>query len=71
MKFLYKVIILLVFVSLQSCSKDQKQISQIKEISQEDEIIERVLIFWRMVIHFMQQKILRSRAILSPITMGI
>tara|TARA_B110000971_G_C19980536_1_gene487109 strand:+ start:123 stop:959 length:837 start_codon:yes stop_codon:yes gene_type:complete len=40
MKFLYKVIILLVFVSLQSCSKDQKQISQIKEISQEDEMIQ-------------------------------
>ena len=40
MKFLYKVILLLVFVSLQSCSKDQKQISQIKEISQEDEMIQ-------------------------------
>ena len=40
MKFLYKVILLLVFVSLQSCSKDEKQISQIKKISQEDEMIQ-------------------------------
>ena len=39
MKFLYKIIILLILFTLQSCSKDEKEISQIKEINQELEMI--------------------------------
>ena len=40
MKFLYKtILLLLVFISFQSCSKDEKKISQIKEINQETELM--------------------------------
>ena len=39
MNLLYKVILLLIFVNLQSCSKDEKQISSIKGIDQESEMV--------------------------------
>ena len=39
MKFLYKLIILLIIFSLQSCSKNDKEISKIKEVNQELEMI--------------------------------
>ena len=38
MNFLYKVILLLIFITLQSCSKDEKQTSLIKGIDQESEM---------------------------------
>ena len=38
MNLLYKVILLLIFINLQSCSKDEKQISSIKGIDQESEM---------------------------------
>ena len=38
MKFLYKLILILIFVNLQSCSKDEKVI-KIKELNQEQEMI--------------------------------
>jgi len=38
MKFLYKLILILIFVNLQSCSKDEK-IVKIKELNQEQEMI--------------------------------
>ena len=37
MKFLFKVIVLLTIIALNSCSKEEKEISLIKEIDQEDE----------------------------------
>ena len=39
MKFLFKVIVLLTIIALNSCSKEEKEISLIKEIDQEDEMI--------------------------------
>ena len=39
MKFLYKIAILLIFFSLQSCSKKDLEVSQIKEVNQELEMI--------------------------------
>ena len=39
MKFLYKLVIILIFFSLQSCSKGDKEISKIKEVNQELEMI--------------------------------
>ena len=38
MNFLYKIIILLILINLQSCSKDQKQKSLIKVVDQETEM---------------------------------
>jgi outer membrane protein assembly factor BamD len=38
MKFLYKLILLILVVNLLSCAKDEKKISQIKEINQEKEL---------------------------------
>jgi len=38
MKFLYKLILILIFVNLQSCSKDEKVV-KIKELNQEQEMI--------------------------------
>ena len=40
MNFLYKLIILLAIIMLNSCSKSDKEISLIKEINQEDEMIQ-------------------------------
>ena len=39
MKFLYKLVILLIFFSLQSCSKKELEVSKIKEVNQELEMI--------------------------------
>ena len=39
MKFLYKLILLILVVNLLSCAKDEKKISQIKEINQEKELM--------------------------------
>ena len=39
MKILYKLVLVLIFFSLNSCSKDEKEISLIKEIDQELEMI--------------------------------
>ncbi len=39
MKYLYKLIIVLIFLSLQSCSKNKEEISLIKEVDQELEMI--------------------------------
>ena len=39
MKFIYKLLIVLIFLTLQSCSKDKKEISKIKELDQELEMI--------------------------------
>jgi len=39
MKILYKLVLVLIFLSLSSCSKDEKEISLIKEIDQELEMI--------------------------------
>jgi outer membrane protein assembly factor BamD len=39
MKFLFKLIVLLTIITLNSCSKEEKEISLIKEIDQEDEMI--------------------------------
>ena len=39
MKFLYKLVILLIIFSLQSCNKNDKEISIIKEVNQELEMI--------------------------------
>jgi len=39
MKFLYKLALVLVFFTLQSCAKDEKEISLIKEVDQESEMI--------------------------------
>ena len=39
MKFLYKLILLILVVNLLSCAKDEKKISQIKEINQETELM--------------------------------
>ena len=39
MKILYKLLLVVIFITLQSCSKDKKEISQIKETNQEMEMI--------------------------------
>jgi hypothetical protein len=39
MKILYKLVLVLVLFSLNSCSKDEKEVSLIKEIDQELEMI--------------------------------
>ena len=39
MKLLYKLILLILVVNLLSCAKDEKKISQIKEINQEKELM--------------------------------
>ena len=39
MKFLFKLSVLLIIVTLNSCSKSEKEISSIQEIDQEDEMI--------------------------------
>ena len=39
MKILYKLLLVVIFITFQSCSKDKKEISQIKETNQEMEMI--------------------------------
>jgi len=39
MKFIFRLVILVIFITLSSCSKGEKEISQIKEINQESEMI--------------------------------
>ena len=39
MKFLFKLAVLLIIITLNSCSKNEKEISLIQEIDQEDEMI--------------------------------
>jgi len=39
MKFLYKLILLILVINLLSCAKEEKKISQIKEINQEKELM--------------------------------
>ena len=39
MKLLFKLTIIILIITLNSCSKDKKEISLIKEINQKDEMI--------------------------------
>ena len=40
MNFLFRLITVLIIISVSSCSKNNKEISVIKEINQEDEMIQ-------------------------------
>ena len=39
MKILYKLLLIVIFLAIQSCAKDTKEINQIKELNQEQEMI--------------------------------
>jgi len=39
MKILYKLLLVVIFISVQSCAKDKKEVTNIKEVNQEQEMI--------------------------------
>jgi len=71
MNFFSKLIIILAILILNACSKNDKEISLIKEINQEDEMIqaykEGVKALEENDTFFAAKKIFRSRIIVPPI----
>ena len=59
MKLIFRLIILLIAINLNSCSNKVKEVSTLKEIDQKQEMIvayKRELKISMMVMHFMPQK---------------